>query len=47
MRLEKLPFAVVFRNKSSGELCVQENKANAKLNKKRNDVYLAAGELIA
>ena len=35
------------REQSSGELCGQKNKANAKLNKKRNDMCLATGELIA
>ena len=32
---------------SSGELCGQENKANAKLARVKWDVCLATGELIA
>ena len=36
-----------FGEQSSGELCGQENKANAKLIKKRVAVCLATGELIA
>ena len=38
---------IISREQSSGELCSQENKANAKLTQKRNGMCLATGELIA